>query len=292
MFYVGVVPALILLIGTIFLPETPRWLMKKGRENESLMILEKIEEESQVENTFQKMKDDVAIDSEKVSWKLIFTPWLRNALIIAVGIMFFQQFVGINTVIYYSPKIFLKAGFEGNEAAIWASVSVGVINVLFTIVSIMLVDKIGRRKLFFIGISGIIASLICMGFCLLNQDATGENSKWLLVISMLCYVGFFTLSIGPLGWLIISEVFPIKVRGLGSSIGSLSNWGFNALVVWSFFKLSRVMGDANVFWLFAVIGIIGLIWGYFFFPETKGVSLEEIEEHWRNGKSPKELGKH
>lgn len=289
MFYVGVIPALILLIGTIFLPETPRWLMKKGREEESLKILKKLEDHDQVIGIFNEMKDDIFKDSGKVSWKIIFSPWLKNALIIAVGIMFFQQFVGINTVIYYSPKIFLKAGFEGNEAAIWASVSVGVINVLFTILSIYLVDKLGRRKLYFIGLSGIIVSLICMGLSFIQQDTQALNCKWFLVISMLSYVGFFTLSIGPLGWLLISEVFPLKVRGLGSSIGSLSNWGFNALVVWSFFKLTKIIGDAEVFWLFALIGLLGMFWGYRYIPETKGVSLEDIEEHWRSGKSPKDL---
>ena len=291
MFYIGVIPASILLIGAFYLPETPRWLMKKGKEEESRKILETIEEEDQVESIFKEMKDDICKDSGKTSWKIIFKPWLKNSLIIAVGIMFFQQFVGINTVVYYSPKIFLKAGFEGNEAAIWASVSVGIINVLFTVLSIYLVDKIGRRKLYFIGLSGIIISLICMGLFIIPPDVHASNYKWFLVISMLSYVGFFTLSIGPLGWLLISEVFPLKVRGLGSSIGSLSNWGFNALVVWSFFKLTRIIGDAEVFWLFALIGLFGLLWGYYYIPETKGVSLEEIEEHWRSGKSPKELKK-
>jgi len=289
MFYVGIIPALILLIGAVFLPETPRWLMKKGKVEESLKILKKLEDHDQVTGIFNEMKDEVSKDSGKVSWKIMFSPWLKNALIIAVGIMFFQQFVGINTVIYYSPKIFLKAGFVGNEAAIWASVSVGVINVLFTVLSIYLVDKLGRRKLYFIGLSGIVISLICMGLVFIQKDIQLANYKWFLVISMLSYVGFFTLSIGPLGWLLISEVFPIKVRGLGSSIGSLANWGFNALVVWSFFKLTKIIGDAEVFWLFALIGLIGMLWGYRYIPETKGVSLEEIEEHWRSGKSPKDL---
>ena len=221
MFYIGVIPASILLIGAFYLPETPRWLMKKGKEEESRKILETIEEKDQVESIFKEMKDDICKDSGKTSWKIIFKPWLKNSLIIAVGIMFFQQFVGINTVVYYSPKIFLKAGFEGNEAAIWASVSVGIINVLFTVLSIYLVDKIGRRKLYFIGLSGIIISLICMGLFIIPPDVHASNYKWFLVISMLSYVGFFTLSIGPLGWLLISEVFPLKVRGLGSSIGSL-----------------------------------------------------------------------
>jgi sugar porter (SP) family MFS transporter len=299
MFYVGVIPAIILFAGMYFLPETPRWLMNKGKKEEARKILQRIEDPALVEQTMQNMQDEIQKDSEQTSWKELFKPWLRNALIIAVGIMFFQQFIGINTVIYYSPEIFLRAGFDGNRAAILASVSVGVINVLFTILSLFLIDRIGRRKLFFIGTSGICVSLILMGLCFVFSNALGDFAKWALVISMLCYIAFFAVSLGPLAWLIISEVFPLKVRGLGSSIGSLSNWAFNTLVVWTFFKMingfdrlfggNTDLGTASAFWLFALIGILALIWGYFFVPETKGISLEKIEDHWRKGQKPKDL---
>ncbi|HYX06390.1 MAG TPA: sugar porter family MFS transporter [Bacteroidales bacterium] len=289
MFYVGVIPAMILLIGMIFLPETPRWLMSKGYEEKGRKVLKMIEEPAMIEKAISDMKEDLKLAEKQASWKEMFKPYMKNALIIAIGIMFFQQFVGINTVIYYSPEIFLKAGFQGNEAAIWASVSVGVINVLFTILSLYLIDRLGRRKLYFIGTSGIVVALIFMGLGFALQATLGDATKWFLVGSMLVYIAFFAVSLGPLGWLIISEVFPLRVRGLGSSIGSLSNWGFNTLVVWSFFKFANIMGTAQVFWLFAAIGIIGIIWGYFFLPETKGVSLEQIENHWKQGKSPREL---
>lgn len=289
MFYVGIIPAVILLVGVIFLPETPRWLMSKGREDESRKVLEKIEQPELIQASIDSMKEELAKDSEQASWKEIFKPWMRNALIIAIGIMFFQQFVGINTVIYYSPKIFLKAGFVGNEGSIAPSIIVGVVNVAFTVISLFLIDKIGRRKIYFIGLTGIVISLFLMGLSFSLADQMGEMSKWFLVGSMLIYIAFFAISLGPLGWLIISEVFPLRVRGLGASIGSLSNWGFNTLVVWTFFKMMNFLGDAEVFWFFAVIGIVGMIWGYKFIPETKGVTLEKIEEHWRQGKAPKDL---
>jgi SP family galactose:H+ symporter-like MFS transporter len=289
MFYVGIIPAVILLIGVIFLPETPRWLMSKGREDESRRVLGKIEQPELIETAISQMKEELAKDSEQAGWTEIFKPWMRNALIIAMGIMFFQQFVGINTVIYYSPKIFLKAGFVGNEGSIAPSIIVGVVNVLFTVISLFLIDRIGRRKIYFIGTTGIIISLVLMGLSFSLADQIGDMSKWFLVGSMLIYIAFFAISLGPLGWLIISEVFPLRVRGLGASIGSLSNWGFNTLVVWTFFKLMNFLGDAEVFWFFAVIGVLGLIWGYKYIPETKGVTLEKIEEHWRQGKSPREL---
>ncbi len=305
MLWVGVVPAVILFVGMFFLPETPRWLMSKGREEESRKILNRIENEEFVEDSISAMKSDINIDKSQANWKEIFKPWLRNALIIAAGIMFFQQFVGINTVIYYSPKIFLAAGFQGAEAAIAASVIVGVVNVVFTIVSLFIIDKLGRRKLYFIGVSGIAVALVCMGLGFMLPGV----GKWFLVISMLVYIAFFAISLGPLGWLIITEVFPTKVRGIGASIGSLSNWGFNTLVVWTFYKMASAIGNAkevvvpegqdlsdtcpscigSVFWIFAAVAIIGLVWGYYYIPETKGVPLEKIEAHWRAGKKPKDL---
>lgn len=307
MLWVGVFPAILLFTGMFFLPETPRWLMSKGREEESRKVLAKIEHPEFIDQSINDMRAQIEIDAGQAGWKELFKPWLRNALIIAAGIMFFQQFVGINTVIYYSPKIFLAAGFEGAEAAIAASVIVGVVNVIFTIVALFIIDRLGRRKLYFIGLTGITVALISMGLGFMIEGV----SKWFLVISMLVYIAFFAISLGPLGWLIITEVFPTRVRGLGSSIGSLSNWGFNTLVVWTFYKMASAIGNAkevvvpegndlsdvcpscigSVFWIFAAVAIIGLVWGYYFIPETKGVSLEDIEAHWRAGKAPNQLGK-
>jgi len=318
MFYVGVIPGLILLIGMIFLPETPRWLMSKGREDESRKILQRIEEPAEVENSLNNMKEEIAKYKERPKFNEVFKPWLRTALMIAVGIMFFQQFVGINTVIYYSPKIFLIAGFEGARAAIWGAVSVGVINVVFTILSLFMIDKLGRRKLFFIGMIGIVVSLVALGVVFAFLPGLGAMGKWLSIIFVWVYIAFFAISLGPLGWLFISEVFPLRVRGIGSSIGSLSNWFFNGVVAFTFFKIIKLFtmpgtgiithekvydaathtlkmqainngNPAGAFWFYAVLGILGLIWGYFYLPETKGVSLEKIEEHWRQGGKPRDL---
>jgi len=307
MLWVGVIPAMVLFIGMFFLPETPRWLMSKGREEEGEKVLRRIEDPSMIEDSLAAMRRDIAIDASQEGFREIFKPWLRNALIIAVGIMFFQQFVGINTVIYYSPKIFLAAGFEGAEAAIAASVIVGAVNVFFTIVSLFVIDRLGRRKLYFLGLAGIAVALISMGLGFMLPGVT----KWFLVISVLVYIAFFAISLGPLGWLMVTEVFPTRVRGLGASIGSLANWGFNTLVVWTFYKMASAIGNAkdvvvpegqdlsdicpscvgSVFWIFAAVALIGIVWGYFYIPETKGVSLEKIEEHWKKGGKPRKLGK-
>ena len=290
MFYVGVLPAIILLVGMFFLPETPRFLFNKGREADARRILQRIEDPEMVEVSLRKMKEDVERDREnKTSSKEILKPWLRSALIIGIGVMFFQQFVGINTVIYYSPEIFEKAGFATVDSQLTATVIVGVVNVFFTIVSMFIIDKIGRRKLYFFGLSGIVVALIALGFSFAFMESLGDSIKTVTVVSVILYIMFFALSLGPLGWLLISEIYPLSVRGIGSSIGALSNWTFNAIVTFTFLTLTDLISPAGAFWLYAFIGIIGLIWGRKFIPETKGVSLEQIEDHWRAGKSPSEL---
>jgi sugar porter (SP) family MFS transporter len=306
MFYVGGIPAAILLFGIFFLPETPRWLMQKGREKEGRSVLERIESADMLEQELEHIRAEIEKSKDQAGWRELLQPWMRTPLLIAIIIMFFQQFVGINTVIYYSPKIFLMAGFEGNIAAIWASVAVGVVNVLATIISVYFVDRLGRRKLFFIGLTGIALSLVSLGLCFLFHQNLGEAGKWTSIVLMFLYIAFFAISIGPLGWLIVSEIFPQRVRGLGASIGSLSVWVFNAIVTFTFFKIvsaftvkgteiiiegENLGNPAGAFFLYAVIALSALIWGFYYLPETKGVSLEDIENFWRKGQKPRLLNK-
>jgi sugar porter (SP) family MFS transporter len=289
MFYVGFIPAMILLVGMFFVPETPRWLIGKGREEEGRKVLKRVEDPELVEEAIRKIKDDIARESESASFSEILRPWLRNALVIALGIMFFQQLTGINTIIYYSPKIFKIAGIESNTLTILPSILLGGVNVLFTVVSILLLDRLGRRPLFFIGLVGMIVGLVAMGLSFFFEDSLGDSLAFFTVASMFIYLIFFAVSLGPLGWLILSEVFPLKVRGVGMSMGSLSNWLFNGIVAFTFLKLVNALTPAGAFWLYAFIGILAIIWGNKFIPETKGITLEEIEDHWRAGKSPREL---
>lgn len=299
MFYASLLPALILLIGTFFVPESPRWLMSRGNTEEAKRILAKIEGTEVAERVADAIGREVEKEKrEAPKWSWLLKPSLRTPLFIAVGIMFFQQFVGINTVIYYSPKIFFMAGFDGAVSAIWATVGVGVINVAATLVSIYLVDRLGRRKLYFAGLTGIVLSLAALALNFICVNESGSIGQWLAVFFMLLYVACFAVSIGPLGWLIISEVFPQKVRGLGTSVGSLSVWVFNSIVTFTFFKILNAltipgseivvngeqMGNpAGVFGFYGLIALAALVWGYFYLPETKGVSLEKIEELWRRG---------
>ena len=289
MFYVGFFPALILFTGMIFLPETPRWLISKGREEEGRKVLDKVEDPELVDEAVNRIKSDIARESEKASYAEIFKPWLRSALLIAVGIMFFQQFTGINTIIYYSPKIFKIAGIESNTLSILPSILLGLVNVIFTVVSIMLLDKLGRRPLFFIGMAGMVFALFVLGLSFFMEESLGSSLKYFTVASMFLYLMFFAISLGPLGWLYISEVFPLKVRGIGMSLGSLSNWLFNGVVAFTFLKLMNAVTPAGAFWIYAAVGILAIFWGNRALPETKGVTLEQIEDHWRQGKKAREL---
>ncbi|MFD2874453.1 sugar porter family MFS transporter [Mucilaginibacter ximonensis] len=289
MFFVGLFPALILLIGMFFLPETPRWLISKNRWAEGEAVLNKVEDPDLIRQTLSDLKRDIELDKHQAGSSEILKPWLRPALIITVGIFFFQQFSGVNTIIYYSPIIFKMAGIVSNTESILPAIIIGTVNVLACFLSVMLLDKVGRRKLYMIGIWGMIPSLALLGICFHFKEALGASLPIFAVLSIVCYIIFIAISLAPLGWLLISEVFPLNVRGVGMSIGSLSHWGFNAVVAFTFFKLVNAFGVSQTFFFYSGICLIGMFWGRIYIPETKGKSLEEIEAHWRKGGSPRDL---
>jgi SP family galactose:H+ symporter-like MFS transporter len=290
MFLVGFVPAAILLIGMFFLPETPRWLISKNRWNEGISVLTRLEDADLLDKTIADLKAEVTLSSTQVvSAKEVFKPWLRVPLIITIGIFFFQQFSGVNTIIYYSPIIFKIAGIVSNTASIIPAIIIGGVNVLACLLSVFLLDKVGRRKLYFIGIWGMIPSLILLGTCFHFKEELGASLPVFAVLSIVCYIIFIAISLAPLGWLLISEVFPLNVRGVGMSIGSLAHWGFNAVIAFTFLKLVNSLGIDVTFWCYAVICIIGAVWGYYYIPETKGKSLEDIESFWRKGNNARKL---
>ena len=290
MFLIGFFPGVILLTGMFFLPETPRWLAGKGRWEECKKVLAKVENPDLIESTLASLEKDIAFSSKNIKGSAeIFKPWLRPALIITVGIFFFQQFSGVNTIIYYSPIIFQMAGIVSNTQSILPSIIIGVINVLACVVSVILLDRTGRRKLYMIGISGMIPSLALAGCCFFFKEQLGASLPYFAVLTLVCFIFFINISLSPLGWLLISEIFPLKVRSVGMSIGSLSHWGFNAVIAFTFLTLVNAIGIAATFWMYSVICIAGLIWGYYYIPETKGKSLEDIEQAWRKGGSPRSL---
>ncbi len=279
MFLVGVVPAAILGLGMLYLPDTPRWLVSKGFDYKAFRVLKKLNPDVNPEETVQNIKKNVLVDDAN-SWKELFSSWLRPALIVGVGLMFFQQFTGINTVIYYAPTIFQMAGFESASAAISASVSVGVINVLMTIVAINFIDKLGRKKLLSIGLVGMAVSLSVLAFVFHTTMLSGAWVKIAVVGSLLAYVSSFAISLGPIAWLIISEIYPIKIRGFAMSIATVSNWAFNMIVALSFLPMVDSLGETKTFLAFALMCAVGWIFCKKYVPETKGRSLEDIENNW------------
>jgi sugar porter (SP) family MFS transporter len=289
MFLVGTVPALVLLVGMFFLPETSRWLIARGRYKEGRKVLEQMEEPALVESTYQEIRRDLEAVSGPTGWREVVQPWLRPALIITVGIFFFQQFSGVNTIIYYSPIIFKMAGITSNSASILPAIIIGIVNVGACFISVLYLDKTGRRRLYLIGICGMIPSLVLAGVCFFFRDRLGSSLIYLSVGSIVSFIFFINISLSPLGWLLISEIYPTSARSVGMSIGSLSHWGFNAIIAFTFLRMVDGLGLAATFWVYAAVCVLGLVWGYYYIPETKGKSLEEIEEHWRAGGSPRSL---
>lgn len=288
MFAMGVIPALVLGFGMILLPQSPRWLMSRSEKDKAREVLNRIREPEEIEPEISEI--ETTLGEESGGWKELFQPWLKIPLIIGVGIMFFQQITGINTVIYYAPTIFGFAGFGSDQVAILATMGVGIVNVLMTVVSIKLVDKVGRRVLLSVGLAGMVISLGALGFAF-NMASLSGMLKWIAVGSLMLYIASFAVSLGPIAWLIIAEIFPLKIRGRAMSLTTMFNWLFNFIVAMTFLTLIDKLGRPGTFWLFAGLGIMGWIFCYFLVPETKGQSLEKIEEHWHQGKAPRDLGK-
>lgn len=288
MFLVGVVPSAILCIGMFFMPNSPRWLILKGYDEQAKKVIAKINPKADANKELCTIKETLNTD-KKADYKDLFQKWLKPALIIGIGMMFIQQMTGINTVIYYAPSIFEMAGFVSKSAAISASVAVGVVNVVFTIISLKLIDKIGRRPLLLGGLTGMMLGLIALGLAFTNAFAMGQHLQVFVLISLLTYIASFAISLGPVCWLIISEVYPLKVRGFAMSLSTMANWLFNFVVALTFLMMIDFLGKSGTFWLYAGICLLGWFFCYYYVPETKGRSLEEIEQHWLDEKHPREL---
>ena len=280
MLLAGVAPAAILFLGMLFLNDTPRWLVLKERDNDAKNAFIKIQGNIDTDYEINEIKHSLNTDK---GGKFEFKKWLIMPFVVGIGIMFAQICTGVNTIIYYAPTIFKLSGFDSNQSAIYATSLIGIVNFLMTFVAIAYSDKIGRKPLLYIGLTGVMISLIIMGCVFAFAVQLGSLVKWFAVGSLLFYIVCFAFSLGPVGMTLISEVFPLQVRGVGMSICMVSNFVFNFIITFSFPVMLKNIGAAYTFWLFVVICIICLFFVYFFVPETKGIALEKIEENWKNG---------
>ena len=286
MFALAVIPAAAFGIGLFFIPDSPRWLAGRGHLDQAREVLKKIRSPEQLESEVKEIQSSVS--QQKGNWSELFNKLLRPAMVVGIGLAIAQQITGVNTVIYYAPTIFKFAGLSSASAAILASVGVGVINVVFTVVAMQLIDRVGRRPLLLISLAGMAFSLFVLGGAFLLPQFKSVLG-WIAVGSLMTYVGFFAVGLGPVFWLILSEIYPLRIRGRAMSVGTAANWLSNLLVALTFLTLTKVIGKPGTFWLYAVITIGSWFFAFFLVPETKGKTLEQIEAHWRAGKHPRQL---
>lgn len=288
MLFAGVFPGIVLLVGMSFLGDTPRWLVSKNRDEEAKKIYRKIEPSENADVAVAEIKETLKTEggSDK---KIRFKKWMIMPFVVGIGIMFAQICTGINTIIYYAPTIFKIAGFDSNANAIYATAGIGLINFLMTIIAIFFTDKLGRKPLLYVGLTGVMLSLLGLGCAFHFASILGASLKWVAVGSLAFYIICFAFSLGPVGWIIVSEVFPLKIRGLAMSLCTVANFAFNFFVVGSFPVLINRVGGAYTFWMFAFVSLLCIIFVYFFVPETKGISLEQIESNWIKGVKPRDF---
>jgi MFS transporter, SP family, galactose:H+ symporter len=273
---IGAVPGVILMIGMLILPESPRWLAGHGRMEDAGAALRRLRGGADVTNELRVLRTDIALEGQQLaSWGELLSPRLRRPLVIGIGLAIFQQITGINTVIYFAPTIFQSAGLPSAAISILATAGVGAVNVVMTIVSIRLIDSLGRRQLLCWSLGGMAATLLLLAG-VFYAGATG-GSAWIAVLSVAAYVGFFAIGLGPVFWLLISEIFPLALRGRAMSLATVANWGFNLIVAVTFLDLVSAFGSANAFLMYALLSVAALIFVVVEVPETKGHTLEQIE---------------
>ena len=273
-----ILPALLFFIIIFFIPESPRWLILKGREEKATNILERIYTSSK-EALFQLTETKSVLSSEsKSEWKLLLQPGIRKAVIIGVCIAVLGQFMGVNAVLYYGPSIFENAGLSGGDSLFY-QVLVGLVNTLTTVLALVIIDKIGRKKLVYYGVSGMVISLILIATYFIYGESWGISSIFLLIF-FLFYVFCCAVSICAVVFVLLSEMYPTRVRGLAMSIAGFALWIGTYLIGQLTPWMLQNLTPAGTFILFAIMCVPYMLIVWKLVPETTGKSLEEIERHW------------
>ncbi|MGB6522243.1 MAG: sugar porter family MFS transporter, partial [Candidatus Cybelea sp.] len=271
---VAVVPSAILMAGMIWMPESPRYLFKIAQGARARDELTRI-----YDNSAESSREEVSIvESLRVKgggFRALFARGTRIALVVGVSLAVLQQITGINTVIYYGPRIFEMAGVSSAAGSILAQSAVGTVNCLMTLVAIFFVDRLGRKPLLYAGLAGMFVALSAMALAFARPHLSSSLGA-IALTSMMVYVGCFAFSLGPIVWLLISEIFPLPVRGLGMSLSTLSNWVGNFLVSQFFLTMVEQLGISATFWVYAGICVLTVIFVATMVPETKQELLEAV----------------
>lgn len=281
------IPAAIMFIAVLFLPKSPRWLILNGHRDQAMKVLRNIHDEREAHEEATEILESVKIQGKPR--ELIKHGYFKKIILLGITLQLIQQFSGMNTIMYYAPTIFKMAGFVTHTGQMWGTVIVGLVNVLTTIVAILVIDRLGRRPVLFFGSGLMIGSMFALG-CLFHIGVNTVILQKTTVTFLLLFIVGFAISLGPVIWILCSEIFPLKGRDLGVTCSTTANWAGNTVVGMTFLTLLATLGTAGTFWLYAILGLISLLIMYFFVPETKGVSLEKIESNLLSGKSCRELG--
>lgn len=285
MFGLGAIPAVIFMLTVLTVPESPRWLFAQNRAAEAHVVLRSYTDEAGARLLVDDIETSLRVKVDR-RWRSLWTPAIRGALFIAVGFLVLQQVTGINTVIYYGPRIFSLAGISSDKSTIFATLLVAIVNVLATFIALALVDRWGRKPLLYAGVAGMTASLFVLSYAFHNQAALGSRLGIVAIVCLMVYITCFAFSMGPISWILVSEVFPLRVRGRGVAAASLASGAANFLVSVTFLSLIKFAGSSVTFGLYGVACVLTLLFVYFVIPETKGRELESISSTPSSFSSP------
>lgn len=286
LFWIGSLPALVLFAGMYFVPHSPRWIMMKYGADATLKALKQIRPAGY--NVQQELAEISSnIDNTALGYTRIFKKPIIFVLLVGVGLGLFQQFSGINALMYYGPVIFESFGFFPVKNAILATFFLGLVNFIFTVVTLFYVDKLGRR---FLLISGTLIASISLYFVSFLASNSILINKFSILGGLSFYVMGYCISLGSLFWVLISEIYPLSVRGLAMSIATVFQWGANFVVSLSFLPIYQLSGQVFTFAMFASFCLLACWFIYYFVPETTSVSLEKLEENLNAGNKVRDIG--
>jgi sugar porter (SP) family MFS transporter len=269
----GALPGIALAVGMFFQPFSPRWLIDQGREDEARKVLRRARDND--EDVDEEVAEIKEAAGEEGGIRQVWKPEVRPMVAVGLALAVAQQFIGVNTVIYYAPTI-LKFTGVGTGDAITQALSVGTTNLVFTITAVLILDKVGRRPLLMFGTAGCIVSLAMLGV-FFASGYLQDNASWVALVCLIVYIASFAIGLGPVFWLMIAEIFPLRVRSSAMSLSTVGNWSSNFIVSSFFLSLTSAITRQGTFWLYAGFGVIALVYFIARVPETKDRSLEQIE---------------